>query len=166
MKKSVYIRCPRCELNFIIKKDKFCNVCKQEMKALGTMGVDENMDLDLCPVCKVNYISPDEDMCAPCAREKALEEGLYNEVDNSDDWKSKEDDGIYSEDEETGDMATITDLDEDDLDDEPLNVDLDDDMDLDDDVKDSGDLFDEDLDDDAFSDFDDDMETDEAGEDD
>ena len=30
--KNVYIKCPRCELNFILKKDKLCPVCKQEMR--------------------------------------------------------------------------------------------------------------------------------------
>ena len=35
-----YIKCPRCELNYIVKKDKFCEVCKQEMKA-GSLSIDE-----------------------------------------------------------------------------------------------------------------------------
>ena len=57
--KVQYIKCPRCELNYIIKKDKYCDVCKSEMKA----GILEESDFDeleegleLCPVCKVNYI--------------------------------------------------------------------------------------------------------------
>ena len=33
MKKPVYIRCPRCELNYIEKKDKLCSVCKAELSA-------------------------------------------------------------------------------------------------------------------------------------
>ena len=30
-KKPIYILCPRCELNYINKKDKYCNVCKAEL---------------------------------------------------------------------------------------------------------------------------------------
>lgn len=147
MKNPVYIRCPRCELNYIQKKDKFCNVCKLEMKAVGTLGLDENLDLELCPVCKVNYINPDEDMCVACAKEKALEEGLINDVDNDSDWESiNNDDGVYSEEEETGEMVSITDLDDTDFDDDDtLGLGLDDDEDL----------IDEKVDDDTFDDLDD-----------
>ena len=157
MKNPVYIRCPRCELNYIQKKDKYCNVCKLEMKAVGTLGIDENLDLELCPVCKVNYINPDEDMCVACAKEKALEEGLVNDVDNDSDWGSLgDDDGIYSEEEETGDMVSITDLDDSSFDsDDTLGLGLEDDEDLIDEDKSDDESFDEDIDD-AFDDLDDD----------
>ncbi len=156
MKSPVYIRCPRCELNYIQKKDKFCNVCKIEMKAVGTLGIDENLDLELCPICKVNFINPDEDICVACAKEKALEEGLINDVDNTDDWDSlNNDDGLYNEEEETGEMVSITDLDDTSFDDEDddLGIGLDDDEDLLDEKGDDG--FDDDMDD-AFDDLDDD----------
>ena len=32
--KNVYIRCPRCELNYIKKKDQYCDICKREMKLI------------------------------------------------------------------------------------------------------------------------------------
>ena len=51
--KNVYIRCPRCELNYIKKSDKYCDVCKKEMKLIKS---DESDDLELCPICKVNFI--------------------------------------------------------------------------------------------------------------
>ena len=160
MKNPVYIRCPRCELNYIQKKDKFCNVCKIEMKAVGTLGLDENLDLELCPVCKVNYINPDEDMCVACAKEKALEEGLINDVDNDSDWDSlNNDEGLYSEEEETGEMVFITDLDDSsfDSDEDTLGLGLDDDEDLLDEKMDDEDGFDDDMDD-AFDDLDDDID--------
>ena len=50
MKKPVYVRCPRCELNYIQKKDKYCSVCKSEMEAKKDY-VDD-FDLELCPICK------------------------------------------------------------------------------------------------------------------
>lgn len=160
MKNQVYIRCPRCELNYILKRDKYCNVCKIEMKAQGTLGIDENLDLELCPVCKVNFINSDEDMCVACAKEKALEEGLAHDVDNSSDWDegfAREDEGVYSEDEEAGEMVSITDLDDSPLDSEDaLNIGFDDEEDADDIKVDDEDeeVFD-DLDDDVFDDLDD-----------
>lgn len=163
MKNQTYIRCPRCELNYILKKDKFCNVCKQEMKALGTLGAEENLDMELCPICKVNYINPDEGICFSCAKERETEDGEVK-FNNDSDWNgyaTHEDEDINFEDEETGDMASITNLDDGPLGDE-------DDMDLglaDDDEEpvDEDETFDsdfdetfDDLDEDADDDFDDD----------
>jgi len=71
--KDVYIRCPRCELNFILKKDKYCPVCKTEMQALSTNFADgADNDLGLCPICKVNYITEDETVCGTCIGETDL----------------------------------------------------------------------------------------------
>lgn len=161
--KQTYIRCPRCELNYILKKDKLCNVCKSEMKALGTMGQEENMDMELCPICKINYITPDEDMCPACAKEREYDdsdtvEGAREGVWGYDDEVS-DDDG-YSED-ENGDMVSIGSLGDsddeidigiDDDDDEPLDAAFDDD--------DDDDSFDDDDDDDDSSSDDDDDEDD------
>ena len=73
--KSVYIRCPRCELNFILKKDRYCPVCKQEMQALATNYADDaNKELGLCPICKVNYITEEETVCSTCMNESDLTE--------------------------------------------------------------------------------------------
>lgn len=73
--KNVYVRCPRCELNFILKKDKYCNVCKQEMSALATNYADDVVkEMGLCPICKVNYITEDETVCSTCMSETDLTE--------------------------------------------------------------------------------------------
>ena len=58
-----YIKCPRCELNYIKEGEDYCDVCKAELK-LGPQllfaGDDEddefNEERELCPVCKQNYI--------------------------------------------------------------------------------------------------------------
>lgn len=158
MKSPVYVRCPRCELNYIQKKDKFCNVCKLEMKALGSLDIEDNLDLELCPICKANYINPDEDMCVACAKERALEEGLSNDKDGQDTgWEDFDnDDGRYSEDEETGEMVSITDLDDDDVleDGDDLSLTEDDDLDSDKIEEDEN----EDDFDDVFDDLDDDFD--------
>ena len=72
MKKPVYIRCPRCELNYIQKKDKMCSVCKAELAAKDDY-IDD-MDLELCPICKTNYIQSNEIMCANCLKEHQTED--------------------------------------------------------------------------------------------
>ena len=161
MKNQTYIRCPRCELNYILKKDKLCNVCKMEMKALGTLGAEENQDLEICPICKTNYITSDEEMCASCQREREYEE---NEEEKTDDsiWGSyttlSDDDSTYDDkgDDDMNDLSALDDTgiateddlnllgdDEDDLDeesDEDDNIDSDE---YDDDFDDKDDDFDD-----------------------
>jgi len=120
-----FIRCPRCELNFIHKKDKLCSVCKKELEAAFLHGEDVDADLgldfDICPICKTNYIREDEDMCAACQKERDLDKIVSgdNEEENpvSDDWTNEEEDtdGVLPDD-ELGHMVGITDTDEEELD--------------------------------------------------
>lgn len=164
MKNQTYIRCPRCELNYILKKDKFCNVCKQEMKALGTLGAEENMDMELCPICKVNYINPDEGICFSCAKERENEDGEVK-FNNDNDWNgyaTHEDEDVNFEDEETGDMASITNLDDGPLGDDDMDLGLADD---DEEPVDEDETFDSDFDD-TFDDLDDEEEEDDFDDDD
>ncbi|MBQ7328190.1 MAG: hypothetical protein IJX00_04470 [Clostridia bacterium] len=164
MKKPVYVRCPRCELNYIEKKDKLCSVCKAELSANKDQFVND-LDLELCPICKTNYIQPDEIMCATCLKDHQTEDGEI-----SSDWEeylNRDEEEIIYDDEETGDMATVADLGTDTLDD-----DLDSGIGFDDSISDDGldelgeelgiDLDDEDLDDEEeeeedFEDDDDDF---------
>lgn len=153
MKETQYIRCPRCELNYIQKKEKLCSVCQAEINAASSF---DELDMETCPICKTNYIRPDEIMCAQCAKERSIN-GENAEID--DDWENYVDetgDEIVSEDEETGDMASVTDLDDDmaDLDTDD-DLDLDEEFDLGDDEEENEDEEDE-LDED--DDFDDDLD--------
>ena len=167
-RKPVYIRCPSCELNYCLKKDKMCSVCRAEMEGSKDVLVDD-LELELCPICKTNYIRPDEIMCTTC-----LEERKANGDDgaNEEEWDAyinrDEDvnDFAGDPDEETGDMASITDF-EDDLDlDDDLDFGLDDDLGLDEEFEekmeeefeddfeelDEDDIDDDDFDDDDFDD--------------
>ncbi len=155
MKKPTFIRCPRCELNYIQKKDKYCAVCKQEMKALGgdtNFEVDEENEMEICPVCKSNYIQEDEIMCASCAKEKALEDGMFTEADAEADWNeyntNLEEQDTILDNEELGEMVNITE-DEDDTD----STDAESDDETDDDLNET-----DDLDDDLDLDLEDDLE--------
>ena len=166
--KQTYIRCPRCELNYILKKDKFCSVCKAEMQVGG--GELDDSDMELCPICKTNYIGSDEVMCPTCMQERNFNPDSDESVE---DWEAyvnrDENDDFVAPDEETGDMASVKDLDDDDtdFDDDDLVFSDHDDDDFDDDDKDSytDDDDDDDFDDD-FDDYDDDDDYDEDDEDD
>lgn len=140
MKKTVYIRCPRCELNYIEKKDKLCSVCKSEL-AVNKDPFANDLDLELCPICKTNYIQPDEIMCATCLKEHESED---DEVDTNEweEYINRDEEEIVYDDEETGDMASVTDLND---------TALDDDLD-------SGIGFDDSLDEDSLEGFDDDLD--------
>lgn len=159
MKKVEYIRCPRCELNYIDKREKLCKVCQSELKAKGTQTLsdEEALEMGLCPVCKTNYITEDENICTECAKERDLQNDRIESFDDMDDqnvgeenWrKYVENDDMETEDDEFGDMSSISEAE-----------DLDDDM--------AGDLgagFD-DMKDEDFDDQDDEFEFDEDFEDD
>lgn len=174
MKKIEYIKCPRCELNYIQKKDKFCEVCKQEMKA----GAIDEYELDaleegieICPVCKVNYLNEGESICAYCQEEKQA----FDKDDIQDDWHSYIDKDTSDDDEDLDllpvendeideelDSAFAQDLDDDfadDLDEED-EMEHDDFDDLDMEFGDSDDFDDDDDDEDDFDDEDDDDDDD------
>lgn len=114
MKKPVYIRCPRCELNYIEKKDKLCSVCKAELSAKKDEFLSD-LDLELCPICKTNYIQADEIMCATCLKDHQADGDDLNA--EWEDYVNDEDEIVY-EDEEIGDMASVTDLDDEIIDDD------------------------------------------------
>ena len=165
MKKAVvqYIKCPRCELNYILKKDKFCDVCKSEMKA-GILKENDMEELEfleegmeLCPICKVNYVNAGERMCATCQEEQVGDikddepdwRGFVDKADDNDDEEIdllpiEEDDEI----DEELEGAFAKDLDdadfEDDLDEEDMDEHIDDDDDFSD-AFDDEDYDDEDL---------------------
>lgn len=168
MKKPVYIRCPRCELNYIQKKDKYCSVCKAEMEAKKDY-VDD-LDLELCPICKVNYIGQNEIMCASCLKEHQNEDGELNE-DWEDYLAGEEGEDMMMGDDDSGDMATVNDLTKSTLldDDDDMGADIDfgdEDINFEDDdesleeLAEEEDDDDDDYDDDDDDDFDDDYDYD------
>lgn len=162
-KANEYIKCPRCELNYIIKKDKFCDVCKSEMKA----GILEENDFDdfeegleLCPMCKVNYISEGETMCSTCHEEKV--EGIKK--DDDPDWRGY----VEKADDEEEDLDLLPVEEDDDLDEEMKGAfaeDLDE-GDFDEEIEEEEESFVEDDDfDDSYNDLDDDDFDDEEDDD-
>ena len=155
-----YKKCPRCELNYITKEEKYCSVCKKEMQVGGGDLVDES-ELEVCPICKINYIQPDEIMCASCYAERANDPNYDGEEDSEwDQYINRDDEDMIADnpDEEFGDMASVKDMDDDEDyddfdDDDDLGVVIDDEDMIDDEDEDEYDDDDEDEDDD--DDFDD-----------
>lgn len=59
------IKCPRCELNYMLDTDKMCSVCKREVR--GESEQDEM--LELCSECGENPVVPGQELCAYCLKE-------------------------------------------------------------------------------------------------
>lgn len=64
-------KCPRCELNYIKDDEKFCNVCRREMKG-GDSEPDDS--ITLCSECGENQAVKGSDLCAICLREARRQE--------------------------------------------------------------------------------------------
>ena len=92
-----YIKCPRCELNYILEGEDYCSVCKNEMKHHESGEEDELIDFDdmeLCPVCGQNYIKEDQTMCDECRKKRKSEGDDDSEVEThqEDDWEEEDSD--------------------------------------------------------------------------
>lgn len=174
MTKTNYVRCPRCDLNYMDSRQDICDVCKAEL-GLGSNIILDDEDIDdieleedikkLCPICKRTYISVDEDMCETCATAKE-NAGL---VDSSDEeWRNFLDDEadeledekieipleeLQDEEEEAEEEDIIPDEENDDI--------IERDFKFDDEDLDDFDDFDEDVYDDDYDDFDEEEELDE-----
>ena len=71
-------KCPRCELNYIRDDEKYCNVCKREMK--GEPDVEDGVVL--CIESGENPVVKGSDLCAICLREARRQEKLSNLSDD------------------------------------------------------------------------------------
>ena len=160
---SKYIKCPRCELNYILANAQYCDVCKSEMKA-GILKESDMEDFELeegmeiCPMCKVNYINPGETMCATCQ-----EEQIGNVKDDEPDWR-----GFVDKADDNDEELDLLPVEEDEIDEElegAFAKDLDDtdfEEDEEEDIETISDDLDDDFnDDDDFDDLDDEEEDEE-----
>ena len=93
-----YIKCPRCELNYILETEKLCPVCQAELKLSKDDSLSE--DMELCPICGQNFVSYDQPMCEECAKKRSLDD-IVDEDENEDEDISEE-----AENEEINDTET------------------------------------------------------------
>ena len=98
-----YVKCPRCELNYILEgKQEYCDVCIAEMHGNKLQFADledeefeseiENEGTELCPVCGVNYMAYGEKMCETCKSRQEYEEEDDIDPDRDEEWKNYLDD--------------------------------------------------------------------------
>lgn len=142
-----YVKCPRCDLNYISEEQEYCDVCKAELKKgpklLFANDDEEEIDAEateLCPICKQNYIRANEEMCMACREEAGARREDELDVDKDESWKEFLDDdkddyiedvsfGAFADEEEsetdsyTGEVHSDV-KEEDDFDDIPEDVEL------------------------------------------
>ena len=59
------IKCPRCELNYMLDTEKICSVCRREVR-----GESEQFEMvELCSECGENPVVPGQELCAYCLKE-------------------------------------------------------------------------------------------------
>ena len=126
------IKCPRCELNYMLDTDKICSVCRREVR-----GESEQYEMvELCSECGENPVVPGQELCAYCLKELS---SRTNENENEE--------GVVAESANIG-IDSVSTMDE-------IELDLSDDMDGEDFAEDDDGFFgDDDLDDDDDSDED------------
>ena len=70
-----FIKCPRCELNYIREEELYCPVCKCEMK-----GESHDDPFELCSICNENPVMPGKDVCYMCYKEMNQQQGLRDDA--------------------------------------------------------------------------------------
>lgn len=84
-----WIKCPRCELNYINEEtEQYCKVCLVDMGKLNCpLDFDiEESDYRICPECSENYLEEGEDLCYACRLEHMKlesKEALARDADDS-----------------------------------------------------------------------------------
>ena len=127
-----YVLCPRCELNYILEGEGYCDVCKAELKIgpqLMFSVEEENHEQILCPVCKMRYMSENDEMCEQCRDDAEYKRSqLVEDVDmeKDEEWRrfldDDEKDVLSTKGDEDEDMVSLSEIEEeerlDDYDDE------------------------------------------------
>lgn len=85
----MFVKCPKCELNYMDSNDRMCKVCYREI-----YGSDMPEEPEMCGVCNEAPALPGKDICALCLKEMGQE--------------SVEDDGDAATSDEAGPMDEIS----------------------------------------------------------
>ena len=76
-----FIKCPRCELNYIEESEGFCKICKREMQ-----GENSSDDIELCTICNERPALPGRDICLVCLKEmNAANDDEDNDLDRDEE---------------------------------------------------------------------------------
>ncbi len=93
------VKCPRCDLNYIMEGEKLCKICQREMK-----GEDRNDEVELCSICNEAPALPGKDVCLFCLKE------MNKSNSTPDDESLTETESV--EPENIGDMDSVSGMDE------------------------------------------------------
>ena len=97
-----FIKCPRCELNYIEESEGFCKICKREMQ-----GENNTDDVELCTICNERPVLHGRDVCAVCLKEM----NAANDEDDSE--LDRDDEPVETVDENTiGSIDPVSSMDE------------------------------------------------------
>lgn len=73
------IKCPRCELNYMLDTDKMCSVCRREVR-----GESEQYEMiELCSECGENPVVPGQDLCSYCLKELSQHSSADTQADDA-----------------------------------------------------------------------------------
>lgn len=76
-----FVKCPRCELNYIEESEGFCKICKREMQ-----GENSADDVELCTICNERPAIPGRDICLVCLKEmNAANEDGSDDLERDDE---------------------------------------------------------------------------------
>ena len=97
-----YIKCPRCELNYIEEDKELCEVCLAERQGrhlrfadIDDFDADDSEKTKLCPICGENYIYPTDKCCEECKDKNILaDDELEPDVEQDDEWRKYLDEDI------------------------------------------------------------------------
>ena len=83
----MYIKCPRCMLNYINEEtEQYCKVCLVDMgKIQGQPELDLDEEYKLCPECNENYLEEGEDLCYACRIKHISQEKDDDAIDDYED---------------------------------------------------------------------------------
>lgn len=101
-----FVKCPRCDLNYMQDTEQYCTVCRREVKG------DEKEELfEMCSVCGENPVLPGKDLCLFCKKELGkTEDSLPSEDSVPADESALELDSTSNMDEITLDMENDEDI--------------------------------------------------------
>lgn len=109
-----YVKCPRCDLNYMLEGEELCDVCKAELKKAPPLvfAVDDEEDemenMELCPRCHRNFVKSGETLCEECLKE--CESDIEPEAEDDDSWKEYLDDDIPEDEEDSEEMLSLNKL--------------------------------------------------------
>ena len=85
-----FVKCPRCELNYIREDQQYCDICKAELgigpELVFAVDSEKEVKTRLCPICKTNEIGENEDMCEKCRENLEFKDDQID-YDNDEGWK-------------------------------------------------------------------------------